>query len=148
MIALASRPWWQWAWFIVFLPFWITWLLRWIGRPMSEPRTSRSAAWMVGGSDPYNFGSDVWPGLSKLTEEMGELQQVLGKIIATGGDMLHWDGDLSPRLLAEMGDVKAALETFARLNLNEDELVVVAERCDQKNALFDGWHQNPEGDRP
>ena len=31
---------------------------------------------------PYSIGSDVWPGLSKLAEESGEVVQVIGKIVA------------------------------------------------------------------
>lgn len=34
---------------------------------------------------PYGIGSDRWPGLAKLMEEMGELQEVLGKIMACEG---------------------------------------------------------------
>jgi hypothetical protein len=41
---------------------------------------------------PYSIGSTVWPGLSKLVEEMGEVGQVVGKLIATGGDPAHRDG--------------------------------------------------------
>jgi hypothetical protein len=34
---------------------------------------------------PFAIGSDAWPGTSKLLEEQGELVQVLGKLMATGG---------------------------------------------------------------
>lgn len=41
---------------------------------------------------PYGIGSDVWPGLGKAQEEMGELLEVLGKIIGAGGTLKHkWE---------------------------------------------------------
>jgi len=40
----------------------------------------------MGGSGDFSIGSAVWPGVSKVIEEMGELQQVLGKLIAVAGD--------------------------------------------------------------
>lgn len=88
---------------------------------------------------PYSIGSDHWPGLSKLVEEMGELQQVLGKLIATNGDTTHWDGtDLRERLVDEMGDVLAAVAFFAEFNgLPEDD---IAARANQKVDLFEAWH--------
>lgn len=46
---------------------------------------------MTGNGD-FSLGSKVWPGTSKLLEEMGELQQVLGKLIAVAGSTEHWDG--------------------------------------------------------
>ena len=42
---------------------------------MSDPKASGDFA----------IGGEVWPGLGKLVEEMGELGTVLGKLIATRG---------------------------------------------------------------
>jgi NTP pyrophosphatase (non-canonical NTP hydrolase) len=36
---------------------------------------------------PYSIGQNHWPGLARLMEEMGELQQVLGKVMASGGNV-------------------------------------------------------------
>lgn len=92
---------------------------------------------------PYAIGSDHFPGLSKLSEELGELQQVLGKILGCGG-YDHWDGDLAPRLHDEMGDVRAALKYFETFNLDADARFDVARREAQKVAIFNEWHD--EGD--
>ena len=94
------------------------------------------------GSGDFSIGSAVWPGTSKVIEEMGELQQVLGKLIATGGDTKHWDGDLRKRLIEEIGDVTAALVFFQK-NLTLDEVGQVIERAEKKFDLFNEWHANP-----
>lgn len=53
---------------------------------------------------PYSIGSSHLPGLSKLTEECGELTQVLGKVLGMGSAGDHWDGtNLRKRLIEEMG---------------------------------------------
>ena len=58
---------------------------------------------------PYSIGSNVWAGLSKLIEEMGEAGQAVGKLIATSGETAHWAGtDLRQRPPAETADVAAA----------------------------------------
>ena len=90
----------------------------------------------------YSIGSDVWPGLSKLTEEMGELQQVLGKLLGTGGEAKHWDGtDLRQRAEEEAADAQAALLFFVTHNgLNG---AAFRERVKRKLALFNEWHHTP-----
>lgn len=94
---------------------------------------------------PYSIGSDLWPGLSKLAEEAGEVLQVIGKLIATGGDVHHWDGtNLRTRIGEEMGDLLAAINFVARENGLDAE---VYERYVEKKALFQKWHgqqANPE----
>lgn len=89
---------------------------------------------------PYSIGSDVWPGLAKLAEESGELVQVIGKMIALGGNdphdfYRHWDGS-NPvdRLIEEMGDVRAAMIFVCEQN-GIDKAAVHA-RADGKLALF------------
>lgn len=92
------------------------------------------------GDGSFAIGSKVWPGTSKVLEEMGELTQVLGKLIATAGDRQHWDGDLIPRLIEELGDLVAALTFFGLHNLNDEEQDAVLERAEVKMALFEKWH--------
>lgn len=88
----------------------------------------------------YAIGSQHWPGFSKLIEEMGELQQVLGKIIATNGDTDHWDGtDLQQRLIEELADTWAAIAFFMSINLLP--LDQIGERMRDKLATFHKWHQ-------
>lgn len=89
----------------------------------------------------FSIGSDVWPGTSKVIEEMGEALQVLGKLIGTGGDPTHWDGsDLRERLVEELGDVLGAIWFFTLCNLSVQELIDVNERSDAKRLLFEQWH--------
>jgi hypothetical protein len=92
------------------------------------------------GSGDFSIGSQVWPGTSKLIEEMGELNQVLGKLIATAGDTEHWSGDLRPKLVEEIGDVLAAVTFFLGMNLNAYERIEIEARFAVKIALFEKWH--------
>jgi NTP pyrophosphatase (non-canonical NTP hydrolase) len=97
------------------------------------------------GSGDFSIGSQVWPGTSKLLEEMGELQQVLGKLIATAGETKHWEGkDLKERLIEELADVKAAIIFFSLTNLTPAECEAIVKRADAKSDLFLAWHKNPE----
>ena len=95
------------------------------------------------GSGDFSIGSTVWPGTSKVIEEMGELGQVLGKLIATGGDTKHWDGDLRKRLIEEIGDVTAAIIFFQQKNFSAVEAMEVGVRIQKKLDLFNEWHLNP-----
>jgi len=87
----------------------------------------------------FSIGGRTWPGLSKLIEEAGEVLQVAGKLIATGGLAQHWDGsNLRERLQEELGDLTAAVRFFARVNnLDED---VIARRAREKEKTFWQWH--------
>lgn len=89
---------------------------------------------------PYSIGSDHWPGVAKLLEEMGELTQELGKLIASGGDPAHWDGkgDLVARVTNECGDVRAALIFFCVQNGIDQ--TAVHRRADMKLERFRDWH--------
>jgi NTP pyrophosphatase (non-canonical NTP hydrolase) len=88
---------------------------------------------------PYEIGSDVWPGLAKLTEEAGELIQVLAKLVGASGRDRYYDGtDLRGRLVEECGDLAAALAFFTETNgLTTD----VDARARSKLALFRDWHE-------
>jgi len=93
------------------------------------------------GSGDYSIGSRVWPGMSKLIEEMGELAQVLGKLMGTGGEAKHWDGsNLRERLIEELADLHAAIQFFANQNLTIEEQNALAKRAGEKWRRFDEWH--------
>lgn len=89
----------------------------------------------------FAFGDKEWPGLAKLNEECGELVQVIGKLMMTHGDPKHWDGsNLRERLIAEAGDVWAALMFIERNLLVGDEPLQVLQRAHTKLVLFEKWH--------
>ena len=98
----------------------------------------------MSGSGDFSIGSAVWPGTSKLIEEQGELIQVLGKLMATGGDTKHWSGDLRQMLIEELGDLCAAIVFFKTENLTLVETQQIAERVEKKLALFRQWHKDPQ----
>lgn len=88
---------------------------------------------------PFAIGSRLWPGAAKVSEEAGELIQVIGKLVAYP-DNQHPDGsDLRERLIEEVGDVLAALDYFvfasglpwSAINAREDE----------KHKRFWRWHE-------
>lgn len=86
------------------------------------------------------FGSEVWPGLSKVTEECGELLQVIGMLAAYPDGVRLPDGtDLVGALIDAAGDVAAAVQFLIQANpcLNDDRF---SERRRMKLARFMGWH--------
>jgi NTP pyrophosphatase (non-canonical NTP hydrolase) len=94
---------------------------------------------------PYSIGSQHWPGTSKLLEEMGELQQVLGKLLGTGGEVQHWDGsNLRTRLIEELADVKAAIEFFQGKNFTAKEDDLIDKFQANKSQTFERWHSEQE----
>lgn len=97
-------------------------------------------------SKMFAIGSDTWPGLSKITEEAGEVLQVVGKLVGTGGEIMHWDGsNLLDRLIEEIGDVLAACEFVITVNkINKD---LIDKRRKQKLALFFQWHNEIQGNK-
>lgn len=105
---------------------------------MSEHRT---------GDGSFSIGSDVWPGASKVIEEMGELLQVLGKLVAIRGQADHWDGsDLTARLHEEIADVEAALAFFVRANGLDANLI--GQRQGEKVMRFWQWQTEGTPDIP
>lgn len=91
------------------------------------------------GNGDFSIGSKVWPGTSKLIEEMGEVQQVLGKLMGTSGQQVHWDGsNLKKRLEDELADLQAAIE-FVVCH-NELDAGRIGRRVDEKIELFNKWH--------
>jgi NTP pyrophosphatase (non-canonical NTP hydrolase) len=85
------------------------------------------------------IGAETWPGLSKLTEECGEVLQVVGKLAAFPGAMRHPDGsDLPERLLEELGDVLAAVQYVVWANGLDGH--AVDQRASAKLHRFRHWH--------
>ena len=90
----------------------------------------------------YSIGSDRWPGTSKVLEEMGELAQVLGKLIGNGGMTDHFDGsDLRQRLIEELADTAAAIDFFTSENLTTIEQVKISARFQEKLQWFRQWQE-------
>jgi hypothetical protein len=87
----------------------------------------------------FSIGGELWPCLSKLIEETGELGQVAGKIIGAEGATIHFDGsDLRERMVEEMADVLAAIDVV--IELNGLPIGDVQRRRYYKRELFRGWH--------
>jgi len=88
---------------------------------------------------PYCIGSSEWNGLSKLIEELGELQQVCGKLIGSEGKTDHWSGDLNEKFIEEIGDVYAALNYFVANNFNFSQSIAIVEQSTKKYKTFCKW---------
>lgn len=85
-----------------------------------------------------SFVTEKWIGIYKLIEEMGEVQQLLGKLgpFPTGS---HPDnaGDLIKRLEDELGDLQAATDYL--INNNPFDKVRIAKRWAEKYEQFEDW---------
>lgn len=93
---------------------------------------------------PYAIGHEHWPGLGKLAEECGEVLQVVGKIIGTGGERMYWDGqDLRERLQSELTDLMAALRFVVAMNGLDSQAML--DGANAKMALFRQWHAQDGG---
>lgn len=92
---------------------------------------------------PYSIGSEIWPGLSKLVEECGEVLEVAGKLIATGGEVRHWgrNTSLAQLLQDEIADVMAACHFIVEVNPEHLDIDEVYRRVHDKVTKFRGWHQ-------
>src|SRR3954462_9314698 len=94
-------------------------------------------------TSPFCLGSYVLPGISKLTEEFGEALQVMGKLIATGGNTEHYDksiGNLKLRLRDELADSQAAIDAFMRLNFDKRGRKAFSTRYFKKYQTYLQWH--------
>ena len=82
--------------------------------------------------------TQVWRGIHKVTEECGELLQILGKL-GPYPDGVHPDGkgDLRTRLQLEIGDLLAALSYFCEA-ADLDQAAIQAQH-DTKLAKFFRW---------
>lgn len=91
---------------------------------------------------PFGYGTKVWPGLAKLNEEAGEVIQVIGKLMATGGERKHWGGsDLQARLEDEVADLQAALDFLLAHNGRRLSRKRVAARVKMKRRTYERWHR-------
>lgn len=96
----------------------------------------------MSGSGDFSIGGKLWPGTSKLVEEMGEVGQVLGKLIGSHGVVEHYDGsNLRDKLVEELGDLLAAIAFFGEQNLTAEEKERITERTEKKYARFEQWQR-------
>lgn len=96
---------------------------------------------------PFTYGSDIWPGLAKVTEECGELLQIIGKLQATGGDSQYWGGrNLIQELADELADAAAAIAWATENNFDNPDKDYMFKRFTRKVDLFHEWHES--GDDP
>lgn len=96
---------------------------------------------------------NCWHGAHKLSEECGELVQVLGKLaVYPSGDHPDGKGSLITRLEEEIADVMAAQAYVIGAN-PQLSMLRIQRRMEQKHAKFcewglDGYHMEaPHGDR-
>lgn len=92
----------------------------------------------------FAIGDKIWPGVSKLVEECGELVTEFGKLMGSRGDQHHWSGNLVERIENEMGDVLAAVDFVLEhcWLLSKEQ---VQTRREKKLAIFRQWHmEDPE----
>lgn len=96
----------------------------------------------------FAIGDKEWPGISKLIEEAGEVLQVCGKLIATGGNTEHWDNNDTPlkeRLENEIADLLAAAAfVVRRCGLDGGR---VDDRVKRKLTRFVTWHEQGEANK-
>jgi len=79
--------------------------------------------------------AEKWCGIFKVLEEMGELQQVLGKLcVFPDGNHIH-QGDLVPKLVEEISDLYAALYYFTK----ENDIYMDSTRYLDKLNKFSEW---------
>lgn len=88
----------------------------------------------------FSIEASRWPGLSKLTEEAGEVLQVVGKLMGTRGQLKHWDGSrLNLRLVEELADLAAAIDFVLEHNARQLSRVAFENRRAEKLAVFNKW---------
>lgn len=111
-------------------------------KAMSNGRMADQLQAAIAIQGDFAIGSDVWPGVSKLIEENGELGQVLGKLIGTGGQVNHWDGsNLAHRMEEEVADTLAAIDFVIENNPEHLKAYRIANRRNEKLKLFREWHR-------
>ena len=82
--------------------------------------------------------TQLWRGIHKVTEECGELLQVLGKLGPfPSGNHPDGKGDLKDRLEEELADLQAACAYFAVINGLDTEKMKA--RTNHKIARFNHW---------
>lgn len=83
-------------------------------------------------------------GLTKLTEELGELTAIASKKMAYFNTDVHPDSDIlmSTRKMEEMGDVLAAIE-FVVMQFSELDMITIQVRKIMKLELYEKWKHDP-----
>lgn len=89
-------------------------------------------------SVPFNAEAKLMEEIGELQIELGQLQQVVAKLVAyPDGNHPDGAGPLHQRLEDEMGDVQASIDyVIRRLNLNK---IRIGLRRKRKFDLFKGW---------
>lgn len=89
----------------------------------------------------YQFNDPRWPGLAKVVEEMGELNQVIGKLMTCGGELVYPWGEkesFKDKFEEEIGDVLGALFFFMNTCPEVDAKAII-NRASIKSELFTIW---------
>lgn len=93
---------------------------------------------MPGANHNGAIGADTWPGLLKLIEECGEVQQRAAKILAFPFAEVHPDGtNLKECLEDELADLSAAIQYV--IGKNKLSTARIGDRRVQKWARFERW---------
>ena len=79
-----------------------------------------------------------WRGIAKLIEESGEVNQLLGKLMAYPEGTCPTGTNLVEELEKELGDLIAATINFIELNNQLSESTIEA-RADHKLEIFKQW---------
>ncbi len=90
-------------------------------------------------TSPFSIGSYLWPGISKIIEESGELGKVLGKLMAYPRERYPDGSDLLGDLHEELADVIAAIEFFCTQNALDAEFI--SKRAIAKVHRFQHWQE-------
>ncbi len=89
----------------------------------------------------FAIGSDVRPGLAKLTEEAGELAEITGKLMAFPHGPHPSGRDLTAEFIAEAGDVLGTLQYIAATNNDIDADALEQRAADRLRTLMT-WDEN------
>jgi len=85
-----------------------------------------------------------WPGIHKMTEELGELVHVASQLkaypIAEHPALLDGDKPILCRLQEELADVLAAVSWFVRQHHEHLDAATILDRFLYKIDLYDQWH--------
>ena len=93
-------------------------------------------------SGDFAIGSNVWPGTAKVIT-------VMGKLIATKGQVRYWDGKpLDERLVEELADTLAAIHFFFAFSMTSEQNEAVEKRLGKKMRKYCTWHVNGNDEIP
>jgi NTP pyrophosphatase (non-canonical NTP hydrolase) len=115
-------------------------------RALPEDTRKAVLSQLVGGDGigDFSIGGSLWPGISKLIEECGEVLLTAGKLIGSRGVVEHWDGsNLLLALQDELAGLLAAISFVTTKNALDQSYM--AKRLDEKLARFNKWHERSVG---